>query len=66
MSNGVSPYLTVKQCAERHPAFSEASLRHLLFFGEKNGFVRCIRRIGRRVLIHEPTFVDWVESRADS
>ena len=42
------PYLTVRQCAERHSAFSEPSLRHLIFFAEKNGFDRCMRRIGRR------------------
>lgn len=36
-------------------------LRHLIFFADTNGFKRCIRRVGRSVLIHEDAFFKWVE-----
>lgn len=41
-------------------------LRHLVFNGEANGFNRVIRRIGRRVLIDEGAFFEWVESHNQS
>ncbi len=36
-------------------------LRHLVFHADKNGFEACIRRVGRRVLIDERRFFEWVE-----
>ena len=38
-------------------------LRHLIFNAEKNGFNKVIRRIGRRVLIDEQAFFDWVDEQ---
>jgi hypothetical protein len=37
-------------------------LRHLIFYAKTNGFDRVIRRVGRRVLIDEEKFFQWVES----
>ena len=36
-------------------------LRHLIFYEKTNGFHKCIRRVGRRVLIDEDAFFRWVE-----
>jgi hypothetical protein len=36
-------------------------LRHLIFHAKTNGFNKCLRRVGRSVLIHEQDFFDWVE-----
>jgi len=41
-------------------------LRHLIFNGDKNGFDAVIRRCGRRVLVDEAAFFDWVSSTATS
>jgi len=41
-------------------------LRHLIFFAHKNGFNKCIRRVGRRVLIDESEFFKWVEEQNNS
>lgn len=41
-------------------------LRHLVFHADKNGFSSVIRRVGRRVLISEPAFFDWVEKQNNS
>ena len=53
--------LTVKQVAEASPAFSEASLRWLIFNSKENGFDSVIIRIGGRVLIDVSKIPAWVE-----
>ncbi len=39
-------------------------LRHLAFHRDTNGFARCIRTVGRRLLIDEAEFFLWVEDQA--
>lgn len=48
-----------------HPWPSQSGLRHLIFNAESNGFSRCVRRIGRRVLIDEAEFFNWVRNRSE-
>ena len=36
-------------------------LRHLIFHADTNGFNKVIKRVGRRVLIDEAAFFEWVE-----
>ena len=55
--------LTVAQFAERHPWPTQRALRHLIFHADKNGFERCIRRVGSRVLINESDFFAWVDAQ---
>ena len=38
-------------------------LRHLIFHAASNGFNYCIRRVGRRVLIDERAFFEWVNEQ---
>jgi hypothetical protein len=69
---------TVKQFAQRNPAFSELSLRNLIFKSAErqsslglipgNGLIHAgaIVRIGRKVLIDEPAFFKWVDSQKNS
>lgn len=52
--------LTVRQFVQRHPAFTQGSLRYLIFNANTNGMNTCLRRIGRRVLIDEEAFFTWV------
>ena len=52
---------TVKQIAQTNPAFSEASLRWMIFNASKNGFDRVIVKLGRRVLIDIEAFDRWIE-----
>ena len=61
----MSNLLTVKQFAEKHPAFSEASLRYHIFNEETNGLSSAVIRIGRKVLIKEDAFFDWIEALQD-
>ncbi|EER59296.1 hypothetical protein AcdelDRAFT_3124 [Acidovorax delafieldii 2AN] len=71
-------WLTVAQMAVKHPAWSENSLRALIFASKDrvaavrkgtqniipgNGLAAAIRRVGRRVLINEKEFLDWVDQQ---
>ena len=53
--------IPVTKWSEHHEWPSESGLRWLIFNGEKNGFSDVIRRVGRRVLIDEQSFFDWVD-----
>ena len=54
-------YYTVKQMSMRHPAFSESSLRWLIFNESSNGLHPAIKRVGRKVLVNELKFLRWIE-----
>lgn len=56
-------YLTVDQLAQRYRAFSQGSIRWLLFKRESNGFNRCVRKIGRKVFISAKDFQAWLEEQ---
>ena len=64
---------TVKQFSKVHPAFSEGSLRWLIYNAqarhtsqgiiEGNGMERALVRVGRRVLINESIFFEWINAQ---
>ena len=64
---------TVKQIAQRNPAFSEGGLRNLIFLAEArrtkkaiirgNGLGEALVRIGRKLLIDEELFFKWIEQQ---
>ncbi len=53
-------FSTVEQMAEKYPAFTEPSLRWLLFNRETNGLNAAVVQLGRKVLIDEQAFVAWL------
>ncbi len=55
--------LTVKQVPKKYEAFTEGSIRHLIFYADKNGFHKCIRRIGSKVLIIEHLFLEYIDAQ---
>lgn len=59
-------YLTVKQTAQKNEFISELALRKLIFESETNGLAKsgAIKRIGRRILIEQTKFLDWIEQGA--
>jgi len=58
--------LTFKQTSEKHPAFPEASLRWLRFNGSTNGFDMCVIKVGRRILIDQNKFDEWLENQREA
>ena len=65
--------LTVRQFADKHPAFPQGSLRNLIFLAEKrktsmgvvngNGLDVALVRIGRKLLIDESNFFKWIDAQ---
>jgi hypothetical protein len=53
--------LTVWPNIHSYPPLGQ--LRALVFNADKNGFNRCIRRIGKRILIDEAQFFSWVDEQ---
>ena len=61
----IPTFLTVKQFSEKHPAFPEGGLRYRIFYAKDNGLSvsGALVRNGRRVLIDEGRFFDWLRGR---
>lgn len=55
--------LTVKQFAEKHPAFPEGGIRWQIFNEATNGLAEseAIIRNGRKVLIDEDRYFAWLD-----
>lgn len=55
-------YLTVNQFCEKHAAFTLGGMRSLIFNEHQNGISNsgAVIRIGRKVLIDEAKFFNWV------
>jgi hypothetical protein len=62
MTTDKTHYLTVKQLSEKYPAFPQGGVRSWIF-QDKNGFSKCLRRVGKKILISEPLFVQWLENQ---
>ena len=55
-----SEWATPKQLSTIETAFSESSLRWIIFQAKRNGLEPHIRRIGRKVLINVAGFRQWI------
>ncbi|MGM0578763.1 MAG: hypothetical protein ACQEXJ_23780 [Myxococcota bacterium] len=51
---------------EHHPWPPLGGLRHLVFHAESNGFHKVVKRVGRRVLLDEAAFFEWVDEQSDA
>jgi len=52
----------VKKIPELYPgAFSEAAIRWLIFNEKQNGISKCLRRLGRKLLIDLDEFEAWID-----
>ena len=52
--------IPVNNWNKHHEWPPQGGLRHLIFHEHENGFHKCVRRVGRRVLIDEQAFFEWV------
>ena len=69
----MSNFLSVRQFSDKHRAFPQGSLRNLIFLAESrktskgvikgNGLDVALVRIGRKLLIDEEKFFQWVEEQ---
>lgn len=56
-------YIPLPKWPEFHSWPSVGGLRWMVFNAPENGFDRCIRRVGNRILIDEAEFFNWVDSQ---
>ena len=57
-------FIPVTEWNDYHPWPPHGGLRYLIFHADRNGFSRCVRRVGRRVLIDERAFFAWVAEQS--
>lgn len=63
-SNPIQPHqnlFTVRQFAEKHSFITEGALRNSIFFAKTNGMEKVMKRIGRKILIDENAYFEWIE-----
>ena len=60
----ISRLIPVPQWNKYHEWPPQGGLRHLIFHEHKNGFHKCVKRVGRRVLIDEQEFFKWVTEQS--
>lgn len=63
MNESIPKLIPVTKWSKHHEFPPIGGLRHLIFHENTNGFHKCIRRVGRRVLIDESAFFEWVEAQ---
>lgn len=61
MSSSPKRLIPVPRWNDHHEWPPQGGIRHLIFHAKTNGFDRVIRRVGRRILIDEAAFFEWVE-----
>ena len=62
----ITRYIPVTKWNEFHQWPPIGGLRHLIFKADQNGFNKVIKRCGRRVLIDEAAFFQWIEKEGQS
>ena len=58
----LSNLTSVKQFIRKYPAFTLGGMRQLIFNEHTNGLagIGAVVRVGRKVLIHEDNFIEWI------
>ena len=56
-------FIPLTEWPKHHSWPPVGGLRHLVFYADQNGFDKVIRRAGRRVLIDEQAFFQWLEEQ---
>ena len=61
MNSNTSRLIPLTKWPEHYQWPTVGGLRHLVFWENKNGFKKVIRRVGKRILIDEKAFFEWVD-----
>jgi hypothetical protein len=56
-------YLDLKSFLTQYPQFKEGQIRWLIVNKNLNGFCIVLKRIGRRLYIHVPSFIEWMSAQ---
>lgn len=63
-ADGTTRLIPVVDWHKHHSWPPLGGLRHLIFFSSANGATAWIRRVGRRVLVDERAFFEWVRTNS--
>lgn len=55
-------FLSVKQLVAKYPWCTHGGVRSWIFNENSNGFNKVVRRVGRKILINEKLFLEWIDS----
>lgn len=58
-------FIPVSEWEKKHPWPKVGGLRHLIFHSKRNGFNKVIVRAGRRILIDEAAFFQWLDEHRE-
>lgn len=61
----LNEYLDLQTFIEQHPQFNLGQMRWFVVKKKENGLAPAIKRLGRRLYIHVPTFLNWVEAQGN-
>lgn len=56
-------YIPVPDWSKHHEWPNLGGLRFLIYNKDKNGFAKVVKKVGKRVLIDEAAFFEWVEEK---
>lgn len=59
----LTEYLDIRTFVERYPQFKQGQLRWLIVKKDENGLASAIKRVGRRLYFHTPTFLKWIQNQ---
>ena len=57
---------TVKQLAEKNPYLTESAIRWMLFNRKTNGLSVAVTKLGKKILVDDEKFDQWVESHGEA
>lgn len=60
----LSEYLDLNILLREYPQFSKNQLRWLVAQKTNNGLAPAIKKVGRRLYFHIPTFLQWIEAQS--
>lgn len=61
--NQLDDYLDLQSIPKQHPQFKEGQLRWFVVRKKELGLEQAIKKLGRRLYFHMPTFLKWIESQ---
>lgn len=59
--NQLSDYLDLDTLIAQYPQFSKSQMRWLVVKKAQNGLASAIKKVGRRLYFHIPSFLRWLE-----
>ena len=62
-TSNTTKFIPLTKWPEYHPWPTVQGLRYYVFNGDLNGFDQVIHRVGRRILIDEAAFFDWITAK---